>query len=89
MDDISNFLVRRDCWLKPRAGPCLVDCCSSLLLIVLWLVYRLDEAEAYFNAALKAVQDLDMKQVGEKLLCSAHMHRAHTRDVAKHKVRGF
>mmetsp|Transcript_8752 Transcript_8752/g.11853 ORF Transcript_8752/g.11853 Transcript_8752/m.11853 type:complete len:567 (+) Transcript_8752:361-2061(+) len=47
---------------------------------------RLDVAEACFSAAVKAVQHLDVREVGEKLLCAAHIHRMHTRNVSAHKA---
>jgi hypothetical protein len=48
---------------------------------------RLDEAEQCFKLAIKAVQELDVREVGEKMLCAAHLHRTHTRIPQKHKVR--
>lgn len=44
---------------------------------------RYEEAEGFFNLAIKACAELDAVEYGEKLMLAARMHRTHTRDVKK------
>ncbi|KAK3280174.1 hypothetical protein CYMTET_11975 [Cymbomonas tetramitiformis] len=47
---------------------------------------RFEEAEQCYLAAAHAVRDSDVREIGEKLLCAAQLHRLHTRNVIKHKA---